>query len=172
MYFLLDVFKQLDQKKFSFKLIGFGPEFESLKSYAYDKLKLSLDSVQFFEKPEKTEILKNYQESDLFIFASKTETQGLVLAEAMAAGTPVVALNGPAINEIVVNNSNGFICENKQEMVEKIKKVAQDKILHQNLQSNAWRTGKKFQPDKCAEQLINCYQNEILKFKLNQTLQL
>ncbi|MCL4361852.1 glycosyltransferase [Candidatus Dependentiae bacterium] len=156
-YFLLDVFKELDQNKFCFKLIGFGPEFENLKNYAYKILNLSDQNIQFLEKPAKEEILKNYKEADLFIFASQTETQGLVLAEAMASGTPVVALNGPAINDIVINDYNGFVCEDKKEMTMQITKIAQDKILHQNLQNNAWKTGEEYQPDKCAEQLINCY---------------
>ncbi|MGH2462278.1 MAG: glycosyltransferase [Candidatus Limnocylindria bacterium] len=43
------------------------------------------------------EALALVKASDLFIFASQTETQGLVLAEALAAGLPVVALDGPGV---------------------------------------------------------------------------
>ena len=42
----------------------------------------------------KNEDVKHYvHAADLFLFASKSETQGIVLAEAMAAGTPVVAVH-------------------------------------------------------------------------------
>jgi glycosyltransferase involved in cell wall biosynthesis len=37
-------------------------------------------------------LLDCYRAADVFVFASRTETQGLVLLEAMACGTPVVAL--------------------------------------------------------------------------------
>ncbi len=47
-----------------------------------------------------------YNAMDVFAFASHTETQGLVLAEAMAAGVPVVALDAPGARE-VVNAQNG-----------------------------------------------------------------
>ena len=49
-----------------------------------------------------------YSAMDVFAFASHTETQGLVLAEAMAAGVPVVALDAPGARE-VVNGHNGAL---------------------------------------------------------------
>lgn len=49
-----------------------------------------------------------YAAMDGFAFASLSETQGLVLAEAMAAGTPVVALDGPGARDIV-NDANGIL---------------------------------------------------------------
>ena len=48
-----------------------------------------------------------YRAMDVFAFASKSETQGLVLAEAMAAGVPVVALDAPGVREVVVDGHNG-----------------------------------------------------------------
>jgi 1,2-diacylglycerol 3-alpha-glucosyltransferase len=44
-------------------------------------------------------------------FASLSETQGLVLAEAMAAGTPVVALDAPGVREIVEDRENGRLVQ-------------------------------------------------------------
>jgi 1,2-diacylglycerol 3-alpha-glucosyltransferase len=46
---------------------------------------------------------------DLFVFASQTETQGLVLAEALAAGLPVAALAGPGVDDSVRDNLDGLI---------------------------------------------------------------
>ena len=46
---------------------------------------------------------------DVFAFASKSETQGMVVAEAMAAGVPVVALNASGIREVVRDGANGFL---------------------------------------------------------------
>lgn len=48
-----------------------------------------------------------YGAMDVFAFASVIETQGLVLAEAMAAGAPVVALDGPGTRDIIRNGRNG-----------------------------------------------------------------
>lgn len=48
-----------------------------------------------------------YRAMDIFAFSSLSETQGLVLAEAMASGTPVVALDAPGAREVVQDNVNG-----------------------------------------------------------------
>jgi 1,2-diacylglycerol 3-alpha-glucosyltransferase len=48
-----------------------------------------------------------YHAMDVFVFASQSETQGLVLAEAMAAGTPIVAVDAPGVRDIVKDDING-----------------------------------------------------------------
>jgi glycosyltransferase involved in cell wall biosynthesis len=59
------------------------------------------------------ELIDAYHAMDLFVFASKTETQGLVLVEAMASGVPVIAVHGPAIDDILVDYVNGrLVAEN------------------------------------------------------------
>ena len=50
-----------------------------------------------------------YAAMDVFAFASHTETQGMVLAEAMAAGVPVVALDAPGAREVVEAGDNGSL---------------------------------------------------------------
>ncbi|HEX6129065.1 MAG TPA: glycosyltransferase [Candidatus Limnocylindria bacterium] len=47
--------------------------------------------------------------ADLFAFASRTETQGLVLAEALAAGLPVVAVAGPGVRDSVRDGIDGMV---------------------------------------------------------------
>lgn len=56
-----------------------------------------------------------YAAMDVFAFASKSETQGMVLAEAMAAGTPVVALDAPGAREIVRDQTNGRLVDEEVE---------------------------------------------------------
>jgi len=46
---------------------------------------------------------------ELFAFASRTETQGLVLAEALACGVPVVALEGPGVRDTVRDGLDGMV---------------------------------------------------------------
>ncbi|MEC5399737.1 glycosyltransferase [Uliginosibacterium sp. H1] len=52
------------------------------------------DNVRFLGYLDRRhELLDCYRAADLFVFASRTETQGLVLLEAMALGTPALALS-------------------------------------------------------------------------------
>ena len=48
-----------------------------------------------------------YRAMNLFVFASRSETQGMVLTEAMAAGVPVIALDAPGVREVVADGENG-----------------------------------------------------------------
>ncbi|MBL9213118.1 MAG: glycosyltransferase [Opitutaceae bacterium] len=50
-----------------------------------------------------------YRAMDVFAFASKSETQGMVVAEAMAAGCPVVALDASGVREVVADGKNGVL---------------------------------------------------------------
>ncbi len=54
-----------------------------------------------------SELASAYKAMDVFAFASLTETQGMVLTEAMAAGVPVVALDAPGAREVVRDGVNG-----------------------------------------------------------------
>jgi glycosyltransferase involved in cell wall biosynthesis len=53
------------------------------------------------------ELASAYQGMDVFAFASRTETQGMVVTEAMAAGTPVVAVDASGVREVVRDGENG-----------------------------------------------------------------
>jgi 1,2-diacylglycerol 3-alpha-glucosyltransferase len=53
------------------------------------------------------ELIDAYHAMDFFIFASQTETQGMVLTEAMAASRPAVALDGPGVRDVVRDRING-----------------------------------------------------------------
>ena len=66
-----------------------------------------------------TELNACYQAADVFVFASKSETQGLVLLEAMAQGTPVVAIAELGTASILVEGMGALIAtENTLEFAE------------------------------------------------------
>ncbi len=155
--FLLDVMTLLDEK-YRLTLIGFGSQLDYLKEYAFEKCKLSPERIRFIEKPAKTVIAQHYYEADLFVFASSVETQGLVFAESMAAGNPVVAVRAPGSQDCVQNNYNGFLVDTQQEMAEKIQLLQKDKKLYQELHHNAWVTAQDYCITATAQQLLNLYQ--------------
>lgn len=92
--FLLEMTKLLITKQPDVMLVvaGQGPAEKHLHQLATD---LGLDQhIKFIGYLDrKTELNACYQAADIFVFSSKSETQGLVLLEAMAQGTPVVAIS-------------------------------------------------------------------------------
>ncbi len=91
--FLLEALAHARLKRPDLLLVvaGEGPAMEDLKARV--KTLALRDSVQFIGYLDRQQALPDcYAAADVFVFASRTETQGLVLLEAMAAGLPVIAL--------------------------------------------------------------------------------
>ena len=97
------------QKSFRYLMIGSGPQLEEWR----EKVKrLGLeDTVIFVGKVENQEIAAYLKACDLFAFSSKSETQGIVLLEAMAVGKPIVAVRASGVEDIVVDGVTGFMTQ-------------------------------------------------------------
>nr|WP_300309742.1 glycosyltransferase [Halomonas sp.] len=67
--------------------------------------------VCFTGRLQGKELIDAYQAMNVFAFASHSETQGMVIAEAMAAGLPVVALDAPGVREVVEDGRNGRLLQ-------------------------------------------------------------
>ena len=65
--------------------------------------------VHFTGGIPRTQALATLAAADFFVFASQTETQGLVLAEALAAGVPALAVDGPGVRDSVRDGIDGRV---------------------------------------------------------------
>jgi glycosyltransferase involved in cell wall biosynthesis len=143
---------------FTLTLVGYGAEYEPLKSYAYQDLKLSTEQVVFVHQPPKDNIVQYYRASDVFLFSSHTDTQGIVLAEAMASGVPVIAFDGPGQRDIIVQGENGYIVADEQAMVEQIKHLYAQPAFLARLSHHAYLTAQRYRPDVLVQRLIDFYE--------------
>ncbi|MEN3113569.1 glycosyltransferase [Uliginosibacterium paludis] len=108
--FLLEVVEQLrrSQPEVLLLITGEGPAQEGLRADC-ERRALSYN-VRFMGYLDRSHSLADcYQAADLFVFASRTETQGLVLLEAMAQGKPVVALSAMGTRDILENTPGAVI---------------------------------------------------------------
>jgi glycosyltransferase involved in cell wall biosynthesis len=83
--------------------VGDGPHREELKAFFKDT------PTYFAGYMSGTTLAAAFASADAFVFPSRTETLGLVLLEAMAAGCPVVAANSGGIPDIVQDGVNGYL---------------------------------------------------------------
>lgn len=90
-------------------LVGDGPA----RDYLVEQTRLlGLENWVRFLSWRPRERLKHYfAAASCLVFASVTETQGLVVLEAQASGCPVVAVKSPGINDAVVDGQGGFLVE-------------------------------------------------------------
>jgi glycosyltransferase involved in cell wall biosynthesis len=80
-------------------IVGDGPDRAALEARA--TARGARDRVHFTGALEPAALPDLYASSDAFVFPSATETQGLVLAEALAAGLPIVAVDTPVNREVL-----------------------------------------------------------------------
>ena len=102
-----------------------------------------------------------YAAMDVFAFASLTETQGLVLTEAMAAGLPVIALDASGVREVVRNGTNGLLLgadTDASSFATGLRHIEQDRALHKQLRLGAQRTAREFSENACARKTLNLYE--------------
>jgi glycosyltransferase involved in cell wall biosynthesis len=90
-------------------LVGDGPHREDLEKH------FEGTHTNFVGYLAGEELAAAYASADVFVFPSRTETLGLVLLEAMAAGCPVVAANAGGIPDIVTDGENGYMFDPKDE---------------------------------------------------------
>ena len=148
---------QLLPNNFRITLAGYGSDSEKLQKLAYDTLQLSLERVRFVHAPDQEQLLELYRCADLFIFPSQTDTQGIVLAESMSQGVPIIALDGPGQRDIIINGENGFIVENAQKMAEIIMKISANKNIYNHLISEARVTAKNYDAQSIIQKLLTLY---------------
>ncbi|MGC8819834.1 MAG: glycosyltransferase family 4 protein [Fervidobacterium sp.] len=96
-----------------FLVVGDGPERKSLEGFVQEN-GLSSRAVFTGYVPHK-EIKDYYKASDLFVFASLTETQGLVVLEALASGTPVVAIAYKGVADVLANGEGAITTQIDEE---------------------------------------------------------
>ncbi len=106
------------------------------------------------------ELADAYHAMDAFAFASRNETQGMVLAEAMAAGVPVVAVDTPVVRESVVDGRNGFLLPGMSvaDFSGALSRFALSGPAELRDMGNAAReTAQRYSIQRCAGKALNLY---------------
>ena len=94
----------VNHERAHFLVIGTGPSSSLMLSY-FTNAGL-VERVHFTGSVSGDCLINAYHAMDVFAFASKSETQGMVLTEAMCAGIPVIALDAPGAREVVRDEVN------------------------------------------------------------------
>lgn len=111
-----------------------------------------------------TDLADCYAAMDIFAFTSHSETQGLVLAEAMAASTPVIALSASGVDDVLEHDRNGVMLPadaSEKLFAETLIDIIREPGKREAWRSNALNTAQKFSRKTSAEKLVKLYERII-----------
>jgi len=152
------------EKPFTFLMIGDGNEHARLQA-RLDELQLT-DRVIFTGTVEQDKLPVYYRLADIFIFASRTETQGMVILEAMAAGLPVVAVRSSGIDDVVREGFNGYKTpENLTQWGNRVQLLLEDTSLRKHLSENAKTFAADYALERYAQNIKSIYAHVIAAFR-------
>ena len=157
--------KELVKKYSNMKLliVGDGPDIDKLKDEA-KSLGVS-DSVIFTGKVPLSDIPIYYQLGNVFVTASKSETQGLTVVEAISSSLPVVAVKDDSFVNSVIEDFNGFVFTDDEKYINSISKLYEDKDLYNRLSNQSRLLSEDFSSEYFALKVLKLYETAIENYK-------
>lgn len=164
--FLMESFSLIKQEinDTTLVLVGGGPDEEDLKRKAKN---LGIREKIVFTGPLPPEqVVHCYAGSNIFVFSSVTETQGLVITEAKAAGLPVVAVGANGVSEMVEHGIDGYLSDPEPgQFADKVCQILKNKELKDKMSHNARLNAKSLSSANCTAKLVDCYM-ELINIKI------
>ncbi len=138
-------------------IVGDGPHREALEEH------FKGTPTHFVGYLQGLELASAFASADAFVFPSRTETLGLVLLEAMAAGCPVVAARSGGIPDIVTDGVNGYLFEpnDPQGAIEATKRLLAATEEREILRRNARQEAERWGWSAATRQLQDYYQRVV-----------
>ena len=155
---LLQCIENLSNKYFLL-IIGGGPYEKELKMQA-DKKRIQ-NRILFAGIINHENLAAYYQAADIFVYASVSETQGLVLLEALSFGLPVVAVDCANTREWVTDSTGRLARNNPKDLSDKI--ISLEKADMEEMAQKAKELAGMFTISKTADRILDEYRK--LKFK-------
>ena len=144
-------------------IVGGGPHAETLKSRAQSAE--SRERIHFAGPTPRHELDSIYAAADVLVFGSATETQGLVVAEARAAGTPAIVVDQGGALETVTHGEDGLVVRaNQGEFADAIRKLLKYDNVRRGMRAACLRNAHRYTPSAMADRVIEVY-NSLVQAK-------
>jgi len=140
-------------------IVGDGPDKEK-----YEEMAKALDlskNIIFTGKTPWEDIPYYYHCANVFVTASKTETQGLTVIEAMASEIVPICIKDEAFESMVTNELNALVFRNEEEYLNSIERLYKNKKETQQLSNQARIQAEQYSSQFYAEKVLNVYKRAI-----------
>lgn len=155
--FIVDIAEVLKAKNIDFviNLIGHGVEFENVQ----EKIKAKGLENHVLQHGLQANVEEWNQQADIYLHTAYYEPFGLVFLEAMAAGLPVICLDGKGNRDIIENDKNGYLFEEQdaEAFANKIIAYASDPEKYKEISLYAQEYSKKFDVSIRNKELVGFY---------------
>lgn len=166
--FLLNAQQKLIEKRINnikLLIVGDGPDKEN---YINITRKLNIfDKVIFTGKIEQDKIQYYYQCADAFVTASNSETQGLTVIEAMAAGVVPICINDMAFIDMLPKKS---LFNNQNEYINRLITFSTDEELRKEYKAEIRKKAEEYSSNTYAQRVLNVYSGVLNGGKKDNTL--
>ncbi len=148
--------KSFGDKKFEMTYIGTGNQSKKILKLA-QQLGV-MGSVNMLGRIPRDQVLRQFDDAQVFVMISHNEAFGLVYLEAMARGCLVVASRDEGFDGIIKDNMNGFLCkagdqEELTQIITKIRNMSSEERY--KISKNAMETAKQLTDKKAAKIYIS-----------------
>lgn len=143
-------------KDIKFLVVGDGPDLEYFK-----ELTKGNESIIYTGMVPWAEVAKYYQIGNVFVTASKSETQGLTVIEGMAASLPVVCMNDDSFKIAVMDDYNGLFFNNKKEYINAITTLYKDRKKYSMMSKQALKSSSQFSVKFYGQKMLEVYKRAI-----------
>lgn len=156
--FLVNVAKILADKgvDFNLKIVGGGQD--------YDMLNQRIETLELQKNVwlcGNVDNVEDYlQESDIYVHSSLSEALGLTIIEAMAAGLPIVTLDGHGNRDLIVQGKNGYMIyeQNAEQFADRILEIWNDKNKYNQMSAFAQDFARQYDIKPYVDKLLVLYQ--------------
>lgn len=144
-------------------IVGDGPDIDKLKMQVCS-LNIS-KNVIFTGKVTLEEIPIYYQLGDVFVTASKSETQGLTVVEAISSSLPIVAVKDDSFISSVIDDFNGYVFTSDEKYIESILKLYENNDIYNRLSNQSRILSSDFSSEYFALKVLKVYETAIENYK-------
>jgi len=157
--FLVEVAKKLHERHIDFELnlLGDGEKFGEVASL----IKNNCLEANVMQRGNVENVAEYLWQSDIYIHSAYYEPFGLVLVEAMAAGLPVVTLDGRGNRDLIVQGKNGYMVyeQNAEHFADRILEIWNDKQKYQEMSGFTQEFARQYDIKPYVDKLLELYKS-------------